>query len=121
MPSHFHILALGAVFNIGLAQAAHAAPQPSTRLVKCNARSCLLVKGHRANPAAAVSINGHAIATAGAHTWRARVPMETLRVWSEPCARTIAVSVADTISEADLPIGLLGHTATLAMITISLK
>ena len=47
--------------------------------------------------------------------------METLRVWSEPYARTIAVSVADTISEADLPIGLLGHTATLAMITISLK
>lgn len=121
MPSHFRTLALAAVLNIGLAQAAHAAPMPRTRLVKSDAGSCLLVKGHRVNAAAAVSINGHEIATAGAHSWRARLPVDTLRGWSEPYARTIAVSVAGATSEADLPIGLLGQSTNLAMITINLK
>ncbi|WP_295630748.1 hypothetical protein [Novosphingobium sp.] len=121
MPSHFPTLALAAVISLGLTQAAQAAPQPSTRLVKCASGSCLLVRGHRVNPAAAVSINGHAIATAGAHKWHARVPVETLRGWSEPYARTITVAVADATTEAGLPIGLFGHTTNLAMITISRK
>jgi hypothetical protein len=121
MPSSLRTLALAAVLSLGLAQGAQAAPRTSTRLVECGTGSCLLVKGHRANPASAVSINGHAVASAGGHTWRARVPVETLRGWSQAYARTISVSVADATAEADLPIGLLGHSANLAMITISLK
>ena len=121
MPSHIRTLALAAVLGLGLGHAAQAAPRPSARLVKCDSGNCLLVKGHRANPAATVSINGHAVATAGGHSWRARVPVETLRGWSEAYARTITVAVADNTSEAELPIGLLGHTTSLAMITISRK
>ncbi len=112
-------LTLGLIVAAGIATPASAKTQ--TRLVDCAAGSCLVVTGQRADSAALVSINGHAVAVEGAHKWRASVPVETLREWSEPFARTIAISVADSPTEAVLPIGLLGHIDNLAFLTISAK
>jgi hypothetical protein len=108
-----------------LAVSPAAAGEITTRVVGCAEGSCLLVTGHRASAEAAVSINGRAVNTQGARKWRARVPIETLREWSVPQARTIAVSVMDRgfqrDSEARLPIGLLGHAEDLAFLVISVK
>lgn len=127
--------ALGALLAVIIAAPAMAAPtlistngisngtshRPSTRLVECGATSCLLVSGHREDAASPVSINGHAVAVEGARKWRARVPVETVRAWSAPYARTIAVSVAGASQDARLPIGLLGQVENLAMLVIRLK
>lgn len=128
MPSAFRTLTMGLIASaaLGAAHSAVARPLVSTRVVKCAEGDCLLVKGQRADPGAVVRINGHAVPASGARTWRARLPVETLRTWSEPYARTIAVSIGEAsrgevTREADLPIGLLGHSANLAMITVRLK
>lgn len=104
-----------------VATPALAAPTPATRLVNCGADSCLLVTGQRDDTAAPVSINGHAVRVQGARKWRAVVPVDTLRAWSEPYARTITVSVAASDEEADLPIGMLGHAENLAMLVVRVK
>lgn len=124
MPTHAkRILALGSMLAAALASSASAAAEPRTRLVDCKAGSCLLVTGRRADAASAVSINGHAVSVEGSRKWRATLPVETLREWSAPYARTITVSVADakTRTEADLPIGLLGHAENLTMLVVSAK
>lgn len=97
------------------------AAEPRARLVECAAGDCLLVTGTRAEAGLPVSINGHAVAVQGQRKWRAVVPVQTLRAWSEPFARTITVAVADSASEADLPIGMLGHDENLAMLVVSMK
>lgn len=104
-----------------VASPAFAAATPATRLVDCGADSCLLVTGQRDDTAAPVSINGHAVRVQGGRKWRAVVPVETLRAWSEPYARTITVSVAASGAEADLPIGMLGHAENLAMLVVRVK
>lgn len=120
-------LAIAAAASFGLSSPALATAEPSTRLVNCKAGSCLLVTGRRANAASTVSINGHAVAAEGARKWRARVPVDTLRAWSEPFARSITVTFADAetrtdaTAEADLPIGLLGHVENLALLVVSVK
>lgn len=120
-------LALGAIFAAALASPASAAaePKPKTRLVSCEAGSCLLVTGHRANAAAVVSINGHAVSVEGTRKWCVRVPVGRVREWSAPFARTITVSVLSaetrTDAEAELPIGLLGHAENLALLVVSIK
>lgn len=118
-------LTLAAIAAVGLAFPALAASEPSTRVVECGAGSCLQVSGHRDNSAASVTLNGHAVAVEGARNWRVSVPVQTVREWSEPRARTITVAVADTAArteaEADLPIGLLGHSENLAVLYISAK
>ncbi|MEW9857065.1 hypothetical protein [Novosphingobium sp. M1R2S20] len=54
-----------------------------------------------------------------------RLPLGTLREWSEPFARTVDVAVVDldmdeaTISRATLPIGLLGHVAELDTLIVT--
>jgi len=75
-----------------------------------------------------VSINGHAVPVEGSRNWRAVLPVETLRDWSVPYARTITVAVADDTQRApassevvDLPIGLLGDVAGLAMLVIRVE
>jgi hypothetical protein len=118
--------ALGTLLAAGIAVPAMAAPsmtsmEPSTRLVECGSASCLVVSGRRDHAAAPVRINGHAVAVAGARRWRASVPVETLRAWSAPYARTITVSVAGLSRDARLPIGLLGHTTDLAMLVVRVK
>jgi hypothetical protein len=102
-----------------------AEPKPKTRVVSCEAGSCLLVTGHRASAASEVSINGYAVPVEGKRNWRVRVPVDTVREWSAPLARTITVSVTDAEdrahAEADLPIGLLGHAEDLALLVVSIK
>ena len=103
---------------------ARAADEPSTRLVKCGAQSCLQVSGHRANPASAVRINGRLVHVEGENGWKTRLPLETLREWTAPQARTIKVSLHDTADRAssvehvDLPIGLLGNSANLGSLEV---
>lgn len=120
-------LVLGAILAAAFASPASVAAEPRTRLVDCEAGSCLLVTGRRANAASTVSINGHAVSAEGTRRWRVRVPVDTVREWSAPFARTITVSVidaetrTDSTAEADLPIGLLGHIENLALLVVSVK
>lgn len=121
------IFSLGAVLALALAPSASAATEPRTRLVDCEAGSCLLVTGYRAHAGSTVSINGRAVSVKGARKWRVSLPVTTLREWSIPYARTITVSVVDattrteTPAVVDLPIGLLGHAEDLAMLVVRAK
>jgi hypothetical protein len=112
-------IAFGGILLAALATPA--AAETRTRLIDCETGSCLLVTGHRADTASAVRINGHAVNARGARRWRVSVPMETLRRWSVPHARTITVSIADAEIQVALPIGLLGHVENLAFLTVSAK
>jgi hypothetical protein len=81
---------------------------------------CVLISGHRDDPAAAVLIESHAMPVTGKRNWRTTVPVQTLRQWARPYARRITITIAgqhDPVM-ADLPIGLLGHTTDLAALTI---
>jgi hypothetical protein len=101
--------------------------EPSTRLVSCHDDDCLLVSGQRDDAAAAVRINGHSVTVEGGRRWRVRLPVETVRSWSSPFARTIAVTVLDPdtrgekTAEADLPIGLLGHDVDFASLIVRVR
>lgn len=117
----FRSLLAGAALAIGIVPPAQAASEPRTRLVSCGAESCLLVSGFRADAAAPVRINGRFVAVEGGRHWRIRLPMASLREWSVPYARTITVAVTDVATEAELPIGLLGHVKNLASLTVSVK
>lgn len=125
--SRERILALAAILAAALSSPAYAATEPRTRLVACKAGSCLLVTGHRANAASAVSINGRTVPAEGARKWRVRVPVDTVREWSAPFARTVTISVVDAetrtdaTAEVDLPIGLLGQVENLALLVVSAK
>jgi hypothetical protein len=74
-----------------------------------------------------VNINGRAVSAEGARNWRVRVPVDTVRQWSAPFARTIIISVidaetrADATAEVDLPIGLLGQAENLASLVVTAK
>lgn len=115
------LLLTGAAFTAAFASPAMAASEASTRLVSCGAESCLLVSGHRADAGSPVLINGRQVTVEGQNRWRVRVPVDAVREWSPPYARTITVSVHDSSTEADLPIGLLGHVTDLATLTIRVK
>ena len=114
-------LALGTALACAFSVPAAAGTKSDTRLVRCGAESCLLVTGRRDHAGSAVSINGHEVPVQGGRRWRARVPVETVREWSAPFARSITVAVEDTAKEASLPIGLLGHAKDLAMLVVRAK
>jgi hypothetical protein len=121
-------IALAGALIIGMfASPALAAPETSTKVVRCGEQSCLQVTGHRADPAQIVTINGRAVAVEGERRWRVRVPVATVRQWSAPFARTIMVSLREpdtqheTIEPVDLPVGLLGQVTELAALEISLN
>lgn len=122
--SHLHrklvVASAAAIVFGGFASPAAAAREPLTKLVSCHAETCLLVTGHRADPTATVSINGRAVSVEGEHRWRVRVPVETVRSWSAPYARTIDVSLggSEASTSVDLPIGLLGHVTDLAALEV---
>lgn len=112
----------------GLLAAGSAAPAwaadtavPRTKLVKCGAESCLLISGRRADAASAISVNGRVVAAEGARRWQVRLPVDTVRAWSAPYARTLTVSVAGAPRPARLPIGLLGRAENLAMVIVRVK
>ncbi|BBC73937.1 conserved hypothetical protein [Altererythrobacter sp. B11] len=111
----------GAAALLGLASPAAAEPQPSTRLVRCGEASCLRVTGYRDDAAATVRINGYAVSAAGERRWEVDLPLETVRNWSAPHARSIEVSLgeAEAASQVALPIGLLGGVTDLAALVVS--
>lgn len=109
-----------AILSTALATPAVAASKPSTRLVKCGSESCLLVSGQRNATSTNIVVNGHEVSAKGKQRWHVRLPVETVRAWSAPYARTIAVSVAGETHDAKLPIGMMGH-ADLAMLVVRVK
>ncbi|GGB75039.1 hypothetical protein [Blastomonas aquatica] len=112
---------LSACLFLAMSAPALAERVPTTRLVGCGPESCLLVSGERADAAATVLVNGHAVAAQGARHWRVRVPVSTLRAWSKPHARSISVTVADTEYDASLPVGMLAAPHDLAMLVVRVK
>jgi hypothetical protein len=121
------LASIGATVIGSLASPAAAASEPSTRLVRCGEQSCLQISGSRGDPAAIISINGHVVPVEGEHSWRVRLPVEVVREWSVPYARTIEVSLHDsetqreTNASVDLPIGLLGGVTDLASLVVSVR
>jgi len=104
------------------ASAATAAPAAGTRLVSCGAQACLLVTGERSLRDAPVSLNGHRVAVEGGRAWHLLLPMATLRAWSEPYARSLAITTGEgEAREVSLPIGLLGHTTDLAALEVRVR
>lgn len=104
-----------------------AASEPRTRLVSTGTQSALLVSGYRTDSAAQVDINGHPVTVEGGKSWRVALPVDTVRAWSTPFARSIDITVrsgpADSAEtqRADLPIGLLGHVTDLAALVIGTR
>ncbi|WP_374942570.1 hypothetical protein [Sphingomonas sp.] len=123
MMASFTRLALVAWLAVG-ATTASAKPLATARLVSCDAGDCLLIRGHRASPASRIRINDRTVATFGGRAWSVRVPVSTLRGWSAPFARSIAVAVvgvADRVEDSGavrLPVGLLGHDVELALLVV---
>ena len=115
---------MAAIVVCGSAAPAMAASESSTKVVRCGTQSCLQISGHRDDTASTVSINGQEVAVEGKYDWRVRVPVETVRGWSAPYARTIEVSLRDpqtqldASADVDLPIGLLGTLTDLAALEI---
>lgn len=119
--THFRTAALAMLIAGAAAAPVMAQGTASTRLVECGEQSCLLVTGRRADASVPVSLNGHAVTVQGTRKWRVRVPVSTIRGWSQPNARTISVAVAGTAQDARLPIGMLGHDQNLAMLVVRVK
>ena len=117
---------IGAIIIGGFATPAMAASEMSTKVVRCGDQSCLQVSGYREDPTSTVSINGQAVSVEGKNGWRVRLPVETVREWSAPYARTIEVSLRDPQTQleasasVDLPIGMLGGV-DLASLVISAR
>lgn len=108
-------ISLAAFTSVGLTTApAQAVSPPSTQLVRCSDEMCLKISGYREDAAAIVSINGRTVSVEGANRWRVTVPVDLVRQWSAPHARSIEVSLEnsqtrhETTADVALPIGLLG-------------
>lgn len=122
-----HVLALMGALTVGTlaSPAAAAAPEPSAKLIRCGAESCLRISGYRENPASLVMVNGYAVTAEGEHKWAVELPIDTLRNWSAPAARSVEVSLQDpetqrsTSTDVRLPIGLLGDVTRLASLVVS--
>ncbi|WP_420138985.1 hypothetical protein [Sphingomonas sp.] len=100
-----------------------AAPVAKVRVVNCGSQDCLLVRGHRASPNAAIRINDHPVEAQGRHTWQVRLPIDTVRDWSAPFARTLSVAVIESPATARaeavrLPVGLLSQNLELASLVV---
>ena len=115
-------------YGVLMALAAASLPvqaQASTvKLVRCGAGDCLLVRGHRNSDQAAVRVNERAVEAKGGRSWRVRLPVQTVRDWSAPFARTLSISVVDPAGSVErteavrLPVGLLGQNLELASLVV---
>jgi len=121
-------LALAAsLTTLTLATPALADTETSTRLVRCGEESCVRVAGYRADPSSAVKINGRTVSVEGKRSWKVDLPVDVVREWSQPNARTIAVSFSDTLNQfeetstAILPIGLLADASIISSIEFSVR
>ncbi len=81
------------------------------------------LRGERADAGDAVTVAGHAVAASGGRRFEVAVPVESVRAWSAPFARTVEVGVAArdggvTTRAVRLPIGLLGHVTELAALEV---
>ena len=106
---------------IASATPAIAASESRTRLVECRTGDCLLVTGRRDDRNAVVAINGRTVPVEGALRWEIRLPVDTLRAWSAPDARTVTISVDGVESEARLPTGMFVQPEQLTMLVIRVK
>jgi len=120
-----HSLALcGAALIAALAQPALAEPHHKARLVSCESGDCLLLSGTRENPDALVRVNGHLVRAEGGRGWKVLLSIESVRAWSLPGARSIAVTTQNpgvqdsVVNQVDLPIGMLGGITELAYLVI---
>jgi hypothetical protein len=94
----------------------------STKLQRCGDQTCLLIKGRRTDPTAAVLVQQHEVAVAGQRRWRVSLPLQTVQGWSAPFARSISIDIAGQdggAGRAKLPIGAFGHTTDLAFLSVS--
>jgi hypothetical protein len=113
--------------TLTLATPALADAETSTRLVRCGEESCVRVAGYRTDPSSAVRINGRTVSVEGKRSWKIDLPVDVIREWSEPNARTISVSFSDTFSQfeetsiASLPIGLLSDASIISSIEFSVR
>lgn len=111
-----------AVLLAGFVAAEPRPVEPSTWLTHCGGATCLMITGHRRDPAAPILVAGHRVMAQGGRTWRVAVPLSTIGEWSAPAARSISVEVAGqggNVAQAVLPIGLLGHVTELALLDVS--
>ena len=96
----------------------------TAKLVRCGAADCLLVRGHRHSGQETVRVNERTVEASGGRSWRVRLPVETVRNWSAPFARTLSVAVvgpAGSVERAEvvrLPVGLLGQNLELASLVV---
>lgn len=115
---HGVLMALAAVSLPGHAQSA------TVKLVKCGAGDCLLVRGYRNSNEAMVRVNDRVVEAKGGRSWRVRLPVETVRDWSAPFARTLSISVTGPAGSVErteavrLPVGLLGQSLELASLVV---
>ncbi len=114
-----------AVLFGSLAAPANAAEQPRAKLVSCGAESCLRIAGTRPSQGSVIAINDRVVTAEGGRSWKVDLPLETVRQWSAPHARTVEVSLHDPATQreikaiVDLPIGLLGGVTDLALLVVS--
>lgn len=105
--------------------AAQAQGEARTQLVRCGEESCLQVSGYRQHDAMEVLINGLVADVDGDNKWRVQLTIDTVRELSEPRARALTIAVrdpdtlAENVSRASLPIGLLGDVSSLGSLEIT--
>ena len=95
----------------------------TARLRHCGTATCVVLTGVRAGRADVVTVAGHPVAVQGARRFEAEVPVDTIRDWSAPFARTVALATVGrdgeiATREVRLPIGLLGHVTELASLEV---
>ena len=100
-----------------------AGPIATTSVVSCATGDCLLVRGHRASTGSIVRINDHAVTIEGKRSWKVRLPMDTVRAWAAPFARTVDVAIVDPAGTeragtVRLPVGLLTQNQELALLVV---
>jgi len=96
------------------------------RLRACGPATCVILTGDRADGVVPVTVAGHPVVVEGDRRFQVALPVETVRAWSAPFARSIAVTTTApngkvTTREVRLPIGLLGQATELAALEVTAR